>query len=569
MSKTSNKNRLYILAGVVVLVILAFIFRLYTLQVVHGDQFRERASSQYTEQTTATNERGTISLTARDGSKRSAALQESGYLLAINGRVIQAPSSAYEKVSTVVDIPQKEFMSAANNSDDPYIVVKEKLATETGEQINNLGLDGVTAYPQKWRRYPLDSLASHVLGFVGFTEDSPEPVGIYGVEKYHDDVLSRDPGGIYTNLFARVFSQPTDTVQPGNLQQSGDVNLTIEPDVQAYLEKQIADTKKQWEAAQTMGVVIDPDTGAIRALAANPDFNPNTYGSVDSPDVFTNPIVQSRYEMGSIIKALTMTAGLDAGAVTPETTYEDTGEITLNESTIANYDGVARGVVDMQEVLNQSLNTGAAYVAEQLGRDKMRTYFRNWFNERTGVDLPGEIDNGISNLDVERDLEFATASFGQGIALTPIATVRALSTLANGGHLVRPHVTRSIDYQLGGTSKIKTQKGEHVISEEAAETVSRMLATVVDDEMSDYARDRHSIAAKTGTAQIPKPGGGYYEDTFNHTFFGYFPAYEPEYLVFLMARQPKDVKYASQTLKKPFMRMTDFLINYYNIPPDR
>lgn len=548
---------------------LAFIFRLYTLQVVHGDQFRERASSQYTEQTTATNERGTISLTARDGSKRSAALQESGYLLAINGRVIQAPSSAYKEVSTVVDIPQKEFMSAANNSDDPYIVVKEKLRSEAGEQINNLGLDGATAYPQKWRRYPLDSLASHVLGFVGFTEESPGPVGIYGVEKYHDDVLSRDPGGIYTNLFARVFSQPTDTVQPGSLQQSGDVNLTIEPDVQAYLEKQIADTKKQWEAAQTMGVVIDPDTGAIRALAANPDFNPNTYGSVDSPDVFTNPIVQSRFEMGSIIKALTMTAGLDAGAVTPETTYEDTGEITLNESTIANYDGVARGVVDMQEVLNQSLNTGAAYVAEQLGRDKMRTYFRDWFSGQTGVDLPGEIDNGISNLEVERNLEFATASFGQGIALTPIATVRALSTLANGGHLVRPHVTRSIDYQLGGTSKIKTQKGERVVSEEAAETVSRMLATVVDEAMSDNARDRHSIAAKTGTAQIPKPGGGYYEDTFNHTFFGYFPAYEPEYLVFLMARQPKDVKYASQTLKEPFMRMTDFLINYYNIPPDR
>jgi cell division protein FtsI/penicillin-binding protein 2 len=226
-------------------------------------------------------------------------------------------------------------------------------------------------------------------------------------------------------------------------------------------------------------------------------------------------------------------------------------------------------MVDMQEVLNQSLNTGAAHVAEQLGRDKMRTYFRDWFEDQTGVDLPGEVDNEISNLDVERDLEFATASFGQGIALTPIATVRALSTLANGGHLIRPHVTKSIDYQLGGTSKIETGKGERVVSEEAAETVSRMLATVVDEAMSDYARDRHSIAAKTGTAQIPKPGGGYYEDTFNHTFFGYFPAYEPEYLVFLMARQPKDVKYASQTLKKPFMRMADFLINYYNIPPDR
>jgi cell division protein FtsI/penicillin-binding protein 2 len=569
MSKTSNKTRLYVLAVIVLLVMVSFAFRLYTVQVVHGDRFRERATQQYTEETTASNERGVISFTSKDGSKRTAALQESGYLLAVNGRAVVNPAAAYQKLEDVTDISREKFMAAANDSDDPYIVVKEQLSSEVGEKIRELGITGVDAYPQKWRRYPLDSLAAHVLGFVGYTEDSTKPIGLYGTEKYYDEVLRRDPGGIYTNLFARVFSQPADTIQPDNLRQSGDVNLTIEPDVQAYLETQLADVRSEWNAEQSMGVVIDPDTGAIRALGVSPDYNPNTYSQVDDAGRFTNPVVRSRYEMGSIIKALTMTAGLDAGVVSPDTTYEDRGEITLNEATIKNYDGVARGVVDMQEVLNQSLNTGAAYVADQLGREKMRRYFRDWFGSKTDIDLPGEIKNDISNLQASRDLAFATASFGQGIALSPIASVRALSTLANGGKLVQPHVTESIDYQLGGRSQIKTEMGKRVVSEEATETVSRMLVNVVDEEMSDSARDRHSIAVKTGTAQIPKSGGGYYEDTFNHTFFGYFPAYEPRYLVFLMVRQPKDVKYASQTLKDPFMRVADFLINYYNIPPDR
>lgn len=569
MSQTSNKVRLYILAGVVVAAMSFFIFRLYTVQVVHGDRFRERAAEQYTEETASSNRRGVISFTARNGSKRTAALQESGYLLAVNGRTVTNAESAYKQLQKVTEVPRDEFIAAANNNDDPYIVVKERLSADVGERIQDQNITGVNAYPQKWRRYPLDSLASHVLGFVGFTDDSPRPTGIYGAEKYHDDVLRRDPGGVYTNLFARVFSQPADTIQPDNLRQSGDVNLTIEPDVQAYLETQLKNVREEWSGEEAMGVVIDPNSGAIQALGVSPNYNPNTYNEIDNTQIFTNPVVRSRYEMGSIIKALTMTAGLDAGVVSPDTTYEDTGEITLNEATISNYDGVARGVVDMQEVLNQSLNTGAAYVADQLEKKKMRKYFRDWFGNKTGIDLPGEINNDISNLEVDRDLEFATASFGQGIALSPISSVRALSSLANGGKLVRPHVTESIDYQLGGTSEIKTETGKRVVDKKSAETISRMLVSVVDEAMSDSARARHSIAAKTGTAQIPKPGGGYYENTFNHTFFGYFPAYKPRFLVFLMVRQPEDVKYASQTLKKPFMRMADFLINYYNIPPDR
>jgi len=556
------------MAGIVLLTMLFLVFRLYTVQVVQGEKYRERASAQYTQTSGATNERGSISFTTKDGTKRTAALQESGSLLAVNGRTILSPQTAYSQLKNIVDIDRQEFLDSVTNTDDPYIVIKERLPSAVGDRINDLGIDGVRAYPQKWRQYPLGSLASHVLGFVGHNASSTAPTGIYGTEDYRNNVLLRNPGGVYTNFFARVFSQPEDTIRPDARSQSGNVNLTIEPDVQAYLEKQITDAKRQWNATQIMGVVINPSTGAIRAMATKPDYNPNRYEQVDNTDVFTNPVVRSRYEMGSIIKALTMSAGLDAEVVSPETTYNDTGEITLDEATIANYDGVSRGVVDMQTVLNQSLNTGAAFIADRLGHNRMRTYFRDWFKGKTDIDLPGEIGNDISNLKVDRELEFATAAFGQGISLTPISTVRALSTLANGGKLVRPHVTKSIDYQFGGSSQVAVKPGKQVIEPESAETISRMLATVVDEALPEWSRERHSIAAKTGTAQVPKPGGGYYDNTYNHTFFGYFPAYQPRFLVFLMARRPEG-RFASQTLVKPFMRMTDFLINYYNIPPDR
>ncbi|PSO45768.1 MAG: hypothetical protein BRC25_00985 [Parcubacteria group bacterium SW_6_46_9] len=541
MRKTSNNNyRLILLAGVVVLAMLTYGVRLYSLQIVHGDTFQKQAKTQYTESDGPQDDRGTISLVTKDGKQRTAAYQKSGYELAVNGQTIANPAQAYEKITSLISLntSKKSFIARTASTSDPYIKIKKRLPESAGEKINNKQIPGVNAYPQKWRQYPLGSLAAHTIGFVGFNKSTDYPTGIYGVEKYYNDILSRSAGSFYTNLFARVFSQPTETTRQKPHGQDGDVNLTIEPDVQSFLEQQLQKTLDRWQGRQAMGVIIEPDTGAIKGLGVTPSFNPNEYEQVANQSVFTNPTVQSRFEMGSIVKALTMSAGIDAG---------------------------------MQTVLNQSLNTGAAFVADRLGRKQMRSYFRDWFSGKTGIDLPGEVKNNTDNLSEDRDLEFATASFGQGISMTPIKTVQALSSLANGGQMVRPHVTDSIDYRLGGRSTIVPQDGERVISQETADTVSKMLVTVVDDVLDggDRERKRHSIAAKTGTAQISNAQGEYYEHRFNHTFFGYFPAYEPEYLVFLMIREPQGVRFASQTLTDPFMNITDFLINYYNIPPDR
>lgn len=567
-----NNNRIRLLSGLVILASLILLGRLYTVQVVHGDDFRSQATAQYTRPTNHIFNRGSISFTGKDGTVRMAATQESGFVLAVNARILKNPTIAYKQLSDFIDISQTEFLSVVKDHEDPYVVIEKRLNKETAEEIDALNIEGVGTYTQKWRRYPNGSLAAHILGYVGYGQDGISRTGLYGVEQQRDDTLSRDNSGPYVNFFAQAFAKIGDTVGVQAATPEGHVSLTIEPDVQAYLEGLLADTSEAWGAEQVMGVVINPNTGAVRAMAANPTFNPNNYSQFDT-SVFTNPIVQSRFEMGSIIKPLTVAAGLDAGVITPDTTYNDRGTITLNGSTITNYDGVGRGVVDMQAVLNQSLNTGAAHISQQLGQEAMRNYFYGYgFNEKTGIDLPSEITSDTENLNVNRDLEYATASFGQGIALTPIATVRALSTLANGGQLITPHVTKSIDYTAGGDKKeIKTEVGERVLKEDTSEEISRMLAIVADEALlgGRYSRDRHSIALKTGTAQIAKDDGGYYDNLYNHTYFGYFPAYDPRFLVFLMARRPQGARYASQTLTEPFFKMTDFLINYYNIPPDR
>jgi stage V sporulation protein D (sporulation-specific penicillin-binding protein) len=245
----------------------------------------------------------------------------------------------------------------------------------------------------------------------------------------------------------------------------------------------------------------------------------------------------------------------------------------LNGSKISNYDGKARGVVEMQQILNQSLNVGAAFVEQQVGNSEFAKYFlKLGLGEETGIDLPNETYGLVSNLKSPRDLEYATASYGQGIALTPIGTVRALSSLANGGMLINPHLVKKIDYESGFSNELTYDNSKRVFREESITSLNKMLIEVVDDALlgGTMKSDDYTIAAKTGTAQMAKEDGrGYHDDKYLHSFFGYFPATRPEFLVFLYIIDPKEIKYASHTLTAPFMDIFKFLVNYYEVEPDR
>jgi cell division protein FtsI (penicillin-binding protein 3)/stage V sporulation protein D (sporulation-specific penicillin-binding protein) len=565
--------RIRIITGAVLFLSLILIIRLYHIQIMHHDEYESRAERQYVHTVRDLYSRGAIFFSTKSGEKVSAATVQAGYLLSIDPSRITDEEDTFEQLNTVYPLERDAFLLRAGNKERTYVEVASELSNAEADTIAELGLTGVQLYRDQWRYYPGNDLAARTIGFVGYTAESGSGLtGRYGLERYYEDILARDQSRLSVNFFAEIFSNLGSIIFDTTQSRTGDVVTTIEPTVARMLDRELIKTQDTWDSTLTGGIIINPKTGAIYAMNVVPTFNLNDR-SVDNIADFQNPLVEGVYEMGSIIKALTMAAGIDAGAVSPSTTYHDAGSLTMNTFTIRNYDGLARGTVDMQAVLNQSLNTGVAFVVDTMGKDKFRKYFKALkFGSETGIDLPNETHGLVANLDSPRDIEYATASYGQGIALTPIETVRALATLGNGGKLITPHLAKQIEYQDGTIKEVQYPEGDQVFSEETSVTISRMLTEVVDVALKggDVKLERYSVAAKTGTAQIADPvNGGYYDDRYLHSFFGYFPSYDPEFLVFLYTVEPKEVRYASQTLTEPFMEITKFLINYYNVPPDR
>lgn len=548
---------------------LILVSKLYLVQIRSGESFSSKANRQYATPNQTLFDRGIIYFSGRDGIPSAAATLKDGYTLVMIPRTLKDAGDAYMKLSKLITLDKDTFFIKAAKINDPHEELAKHVDKDVGLAIDALKIPGIAVYADRWRFYPGGSSASHVIGFTGFSNNNII-AGRYGLERTYESTLTKETKSLYVNFFAEIFAGLNKTILQGK--PEGDITTTIEPTVQSYAEKTIKKIGDTWKSEVTGIIIIDPVTGEIKTMASYPAFNPNSFQSEKDVSIFTNPMVENVYEMGSIVKPLTIAAAIDVGAITAATTYVDNGFLILDGKKISNFDGVGRGRINMQVVLNESLNTGAAFAESKMGNETFSQYMYDFgIGELTGIDLPNEAKGIVNNLKSPRDIEHATASYGQGIAMTPVNTVRALSALANGGNIMQPHVVKDISYTLGYTKKIEPLVQKNVLKKTTSEEISRMLVQAVDTALvgGKLKIQHYSIAAKTGTAQIADPHGGYYSDRVLHSFFGYFPAYNPKFLVFIFTKSPHGAAFAGETLATPFIDITKFLINYYQIPPDR
>jgi cell division protein FtsI/penicillin-binding protein 2 len=423
-------------------------------------------------------------------------------------------------------------------------------------------LAGLVYRPRLQRTYPEHELASNILGFV-----NREGQGLFGVEEKFNDLLAGEPVAAWVPLDPyRVAEIPT-------LQAGGDLVLTIDREIQAAVEQILEQALLESGAKSGVIVVSDPNTGEILAMTSWPRLDLNeywNYGQVFQGSAPFNRAVSDAYEPGSVYKVLTMAAGLDSGAVEPGTVFVDSGSIEVGGILIHNWDYGAWGPQDMQGCLQHSLNVCLTWVAKELGAGRFYDYMQNFgLGHLTGVDLAMETA-GRLKLPGDADwyeADLGTNSFGQGVAVTPVQMIMAVSAIANGrGEMMAPHVVRSIiesGYQYNPSPQVMGAP----ISAETAQMLSEMLAASLENESSDALVTGYHLAGKTGTAEIPGPGG-YQANLTNASFVGWGPVDDPQFLVYVWLEEPTSSPWGSVVAAPVFRSVVEQLVVLMDLPPD-
>src|SRR3989344_1710676 len=504
-------------------------YRLFYLSYLKHDYFKEVSEAQYQNQKENVVRRGNIYIQdLSSGEKKLVATQKSYPYIFVSANAVENVELAAEKLSELLNISKEEALSFFSNKDSSFRIVEKNPSQEQLDFVKKLEVKGVSIGYEEKRNYQKNDFLSHVLGFLGFDEDGR--AGQYGVESFYDKELSGRLDG-----------------QKQIPKDGSDILLTIDENIQAFIEQELSYLMRKWSSASGVFIVEEPQTGALLGMAGSPSFDPNNY-SRSNLENFLNKSVQEIFEPGSSFKPITMSAALDKKKVTPETTYFDAGEVNIAGYKIKNFNEKSFGTQTMNQVLEKSLNTGAIFAEEKLGDENFLNHVLNFgFGQDSGVDLAGESAGDISNLYSGRKINFVTASFGQGIAVTPMQLINAFAAIANGGKLLRPYVTKEVTRPNGDKLETKPELIGTPISERTSSQIKAMLVKVVENGFDKARVACYEVAGKTGTAQIPSKSGGYSED-FIHDIVGFAPAFDPKFVVLIKLEKPKGIKFASDSL---------------------
>jgi cell division protein FtsI/penicillin-binding protein 2 len=449
-----------------------------------------------------------------------------------------------------------------------YVLLALHVPPAISDDLKRLRLPGIVLRPIIGRDYPENSVASQVLGFVGADGN-----GEAGLEAYYNNALAgtAGSGSVVTDTAGNSIRMSNDPTSPAR--NGADIHLSLDGVVQSLSEIQLQKAVSAHDADGGTIVVMDPKTGYILAMAGLPTYNPNTYGQVPASDqsVFRNPAVEWTYEPGSTFKILTMAAGLDSGAVTPQSALYDTGKFRVADVTIHNWCMCGFGEEDMTQLLQHSANVGAAWVAWHM---KTATWYRYLLGfglgRPTGIDLADEQTGQIPlpGQKIWTIVNKYTNAYGQGLTTTPIQLLRAAAAVANGGELMKPQLVTSVSYAGHTVQRPPVSQGR-VISVQTARTLTSMLVhSAIDGEASRALVKGYDIAAKTGTANVAAPGGGgYLQGVTIASIVAWAPAYNPRFIALVILNHPRDSEYGSIVAAPVIHNLFQQLLLYYHIPP--
>ncbi len=536
--------------------------RLFYWQIIRGSQLSGKASSQYQSIATLIAKRGNI--LASDKSLL-AGTQDTYQLYIYKPQLNKSINEVIEALTPIISsFPQvatqssdvipaeeykkqiKDYLTQRLNLDKSWISLRNHLSLEQKKNLENLGIEGLGFQEQPIRFYPEASMSAHLLGFVG-NDINGAPKGYFGLEGFYERQLQGREGLIKQETDA--LGNPILIGQFANYESKNGRNLltTINRSFQYHVENLLAKGIQKYGAVDGTVIVLESKTGAVLAMASLPKYDPRSFYLFPS-SLYRNPAVANLFEPGSVFKPLVMASAIDAGVLEPDTHCDSTCDspVQIGSYTIRTWNDRYFPGTTMTDAIVHSDNTGMVFSARKIGAEKLHDYLSKFgFGQLTSIDLQEEAKGVLRPAKDWKEVDLATTSFGQGIAVTPIQLTVAINVIANKGYLVRPYLTQAIEDN--GFVPVKHEAAKSVISEETAAKVTQMMVAAVDNGEAKWAKPRDiKVAGKTGTAQIPIEGHYDQEKTIA-SFIGFAPADNPKFTMLVTLREPKTSPWGSET----------------------